>query len=94
MVLSFFGKKPLPAGSPVPRSRAAPGVVAAARVVRSEPGVTRFVKRTPPAARVCGGIGTWPQPAAQLGASFFAGGSLVVDPFSARVWFREGSARP
>ncbi|MBL8451365.1 MAG: hypothetical protein JNK97_01345 [Zoogloea sp.] len=64
------------------------------RVVRSEPGVTLFVKRTPPAARVCGGIGTWPQPAAQLGASFFAGGSLVVDPFSARVWFREGSARP
>ena len=37
MVLSFFGKKPLPAGSPAPRSRAAPGVVAAARVVRSEP---------------------------------------------------------
>lgn len=58
------------------------------RVVRSEPDVTLFVKRTPPAARVCGGIGTWPQPAAQLGASFFASGALVVDPFSARVWFR------
>lgn len=37
MVLSFFGKKPLPAGSPVPRSRAAPGVAASPRVVRNEP---------------------------------------------------------
>ncbi|MCK6393191.1 hypothetical protein [Zoogloea sp.] len=64
------------------------------RVVRSEPGVTLFVKRTPPAARVCGGIGTWPQPAAQLGASFFAGGALIVDPFSARVWFRNPAAAP
>ena len=64
------------------------------RVVRSEAGVTLFVKRTPPAARVCGGIGTWPQPAAQLGASFFAGGTLIVDPFSARVWFRDPAASP
>ena len=31
--------------------------------------VTLFVKRTP-AAAACGGIGTWAQPAAQLGASF------------------------
>jgi hypothetical protein len=36
----------------------------------------------------CGGIGTWAQPAAQLGASFFARAALVVDPFSARVWVR------
>lgn len=50
--------------------------------------VTLFVKRTPAAAAVCGGIGTWREPAAQLGASFVAGGSLVVDPFSARVWLR------
>lgn len=50
--------------------------------------VTLFVKRTPDAAAVCGGIGTWKQPAAQLGASFVAGGSLVVDPFSSRVWLR------
>jgi hypothetical protein len=50
--------------------------------------VTLFVKRTPAAAAVCGGIGTWAQPAAQLGASFVTGGSLVVDPFSARVWLR------
>jgi len=52
------------------------------------PPVTLFVKRTPPAAAVCGGIGTWAQPAAQLGASFVAGGALVVDPFSSRVWLR------
>jgi hypothetical protein len=50
--------------------------------------VTLFVKRTPAAAAVCGGIGTWTQPAAQLGASFVADGALVVDPFSARVWLR------
>jgi len=50
--------------------------------------VTLFVKRTPPVAARCGGIGTWAQPAAQLGASFVAGGALVVDPFSARVWVR------
>lgn len=50
--------------------------------------VTLFVKRSPPAAAVCGGIGTWAQPAAQLGASFVSGGALVVDPFSARVWLR------
>lgn len=77
----------LPAGTPfglvdtegrlLPRP-AAPGGTA----------VTLFVKRTPPAAAGCGGIGTWAQPAAQLGASFVAGGALVVDPFSARVWLR------
>ena len=50
--------------------------------------VTLFVKRTPAAASVCGGIGTWAQPAAQLGASFVARGALVVDPVSQRVWLR------
>lgn len=50
--------------------------------------VTLFVKRTPAAAAACGGIGTWGRPAAQLGASFVASGSLVVDPFSARIWLR------
>jgi hypothetical protein len=50
--------------------------------------VTLFVKRTPAAAAACGGIGTWAQPAAQLGASFVARGALVVDPFSQRVWVR------
>jgi hypothetical protein len=50
--------------------------------------VTLFVKRTPAAAAVCGGIGTWRQPAAQLGASFVAGGALVVDAARGRVWLR------
>jgi hypothetical protein len=46
-----------------------------------------FVKRTPPAAQKCGGIGTWTTPAAQIGASFFVDiGVLVFDPFSKRVW--------
>ena len=48
-----------------------------------------FVKRTPPQAAACGGIGTWQQPAAQLGASFFARSALVVDPFAAKVWLRD-----
>lgn len=50
--------------------------------------ITLFVKRTPAAAAHCGGIGTWREPAAQLGASFVASGALVVDPFNARVWVR------
>jgi hypothetical protein len=57
--------------------------------VRSEPGVTLFVKDTPAAARRCGGIGTWREPAGQLGASFFASqDALIVDPFTQRVWWR------
>ena len=58
------------------------------QAVRREAQVTVFVKRPPREALVCGGIGTWQQPAAQLGASFFASGVLIVDPFSARVWYR------
>ena len=58
------------------------------RAVRRFADATLFVKRPPPAARVCGGIGIWPRPAAQLGASFFAGDALIVDPFTARVWIR------
>jgi hypothetical protein len=45
--------------------------------------VALFARRTPPAAAVCGGIGS--QPAARLGASFFASGALIVDPFAQRV---------
>ena len=46
-----------------------------------------FVKRTPAAARSCGGIGTWSEPAAQIGTSFFRDlGKVVFDPFGARVW--------
>jgi hypothetical protein len=54
---------------------------------RSYPGATVFVKRTPAAARACGGIGTWTAPAAQVAASFFAEMDAVVfDPYGARVW--------
>jgi hypothetical protein len=56
--------------------------------VRRLEGVTLFLKDTPQAARSCGGIGTWGQPAAQLGASVVNDGTLVVDPFAQRVWFR------
>jgi hypothetical protein len=56
--------------------------------VRRREGVTLFLKDTPAAARRCGGIGIWDQPAAQLGASSVNDGSLVVDPRRQRVWFR------
>lgn len=55
--------------------------------VRSFPGATLFVKRTPEAARRCGGIGTWTVPAAQVAASFYVALGLVAfDPFGSRVW--------
>jgi len=56
--------------------------------VRRLPGVTLFLKDSPAAIKSCGGIGTWSEPAAQLGASFVNDGTLVVDPFSQRLWFR------
>ncbi|MBX3220093.1 MAG: hypothetical protein KF795_06200 [Labilithrix sp.] len=57
--------------------------------VRAFPGATLFVKRTPPAARRCGGIGTWTVPAAQVAASFYAALGLVAfDPFGSRVWVK------
>jgi len=56
--------------------------------VRRHANATLFVKRPPPAARICGGIGTWTGPAAQLGASFFADQALIIDPFSGRIWLR------
>jgi len=56
-------------------------------VARRYPGATIFVKRTPPAARGCGGIGTWTAPAAQVAASFFVDmGAIAFDPFASRVW--------
>ena len=46
-----------------------------------------FVKHTPQAAKVCGGIGTWTVPAAQIGTSFFIDAAAVVfDPPRHRVW--------
>jgi hypothetical protein len=56
--------------------------------VRRQAGVTLFLKDSPAPIRRCGGIGTWSEPAAQLGVSFVNDGSLVVDPFSQRLWFR------
>jgi hypothetical protein len=64
------------------------------RAVRSLRGVTLFLKDTPPAARGCGGIGTWARPAAQLGASFVNDGTLVVDPFRQRIWLRAFDPAP
>ena len=63
-------------------------VAASGAVAQRFSDATLFVKRPPPAAQGCGGIGTWPLPAAQLGASFFADSALIVDPFRARVWVR------
>ncbi len=54
---------------------------------RSVGSVWIFLKETPAAAHVCGGIGTWTTPAAQIGASFYVEArKLVLDPFSSRVW--------
>ena len=63
--------------------------------VRRLSGVTLFLKDSPAAKAAiqsCGGIGTWSEPAAQFGASFVNDGTLVVDPFSQRLWFRGGGA--
>ena len=62
--------------------------------VRRLAGVTLFLKDSPAPIRRCGGIGTWSEPAAQLGASFVNDGSLVVDPFSQRLWFRPPPFNP
>jgi hypothetical protein len=46
-----------------------------------------FAKNTPAAAQVCGGIGTWTVPAAQVASSFYAdAGAMVFDPIASRVW--------
>ncbi len=47
-----------------------------------------FLKRAPAAAAVCGGIGTWDTPGAQIGASLLnARGFVLIDPFRARIWW-------
>jgi hypothetical protein len=64
-------------------------VTSTGSVARSFPDTVVFVKRTPDAAKSCGGIGTWTVPAAQVAASFFVDyGVLVVDPLTSRVWVR------
>ncbi len=77
---------------PVEAYAIAPGralefVDSAGAVARRYPDATIFVKRTPPAAHGCGGIGTWTAPAAQVAASFYVDmGTLVFDPLTSRVW--------
>jgi hypothetical protein len=79
---------------PVEAWRLAPGtsfelVAESGAAARSEKGAVLFVKRTPPAAQRCGGIGTWTAPAAQVATSFYVDAGLVVfDPFAGRVWMR------
>ena len=54
---------------------------------KSFPQATIFVKRTPNAAKSCGGIGTWTVPAAQVGLSFFVAlDTLIFDPTRGEVW--------
>jgi len=68
---------------------AAEFVDASGGAARKYPTAVLFVKRTPSSAKVCGGIGTWTAPAAQVAGSFFAdAGVLVFDPFGSRVWVR------
>ena len=57
-------------------------------VARGYSMATVFVKHPSAATAVCGGIGTWTAPAAQIGAAFFAdAGTVVFDPFASRVWW-------
>ncbi len=56
-------------------------------VARVAPSAVLFAKDTPPAARVCGGIGTWSVNAAQVAGSFFVDAEAVVfDPVRSAVW--------
>jgi len=56
-------------------------------VARSYATAAIFVKSTPAAAQVCGGIGTWTVPAAQVAASYYNEMQIVLfDPYSSRVW--------
>ena len=77
---------------PVEAWRLAPGtsfelVDESGAAARTEKAAVLFVKRTPAAARRCGGIGTWTAPAAQVAASFYVDAGVVVfDPFASRVW--------
>ena len=46
-----------------------------------------YLKISPADAKVCGGIGTWKIPAAQIGSSFLIdAGRTVYDPISSRIW--------
>ncbi|HUK64836.1 MAG TPA: hypothetical protein VLV15_15960, partial [Dongiaceae bacterium] len=56
-------------------------------VARAEHDALIFAKNTPMAAKVCGGIGTWTVPAAQVAGSFYVDDQVIVfDAISSRVW--------
>jgi hypothetical protein len=56
-------------------------------VARSYTSPAIFVKHNPASASSCGGIGTWTTPGAQVAASYFNDmGTMIFDPFYARVW--------
>lgn len=78
----------------LPQGAAVELVGSEGQAVRRLEGVTLFLKQSPAAIASCGGIGTWPQPAGQLGASFVNDGTLVVDPLAQRLWFRGPTAIP
>lgn len=62
------------------------GVDGSPIIVHSD--VNIFLKKTPPEAKKCGGIGTWTIPAAQMGASFLVDAKKVIfDPIGQKVWF-------
>lgn len=67
--------------------RAAEWVDLQGQALQRDPGAILFVKRTPQAALVCGGIGTWTAPAAQLaGSALIRAGAMIFDPGPGRVW--------
>ena len=56
-------------------------------VARAFDDATLFLKDTPAAAARCGGIGTWSEPGAQLGASFAeSAGVMAFDTRAGVVW--------
>jgi hypothetical protein len=60
-------------------------------VARSVSSAVLYLKPASNAETVCGGIGAWTVPAAQLGASFAEGaGTVVFDPITSRVWIPKG----
>jgi hypothetical protein len=55
--------------------------------VRSDQDAIFFLKEVPEEAMICGGIGTWEIPAAQVGASFLRDmGTVIFNPETQRVW--------
>jgi hypothetical protein len=71
----------------LPKGKSFELVATDGRAARSVSDAMLFVKDAPSGAQVCGGIGTWATPAAQMGASFYVEARrVVIDPFRALVW--------